>query len=163
MLLDPNLGWGNLYTVDEYANFIFRFEFRLTPGANNGLGIRTPMSGDAAYVGMEIQILDDTAPKYSNLSPYQYHGSIYGVVPAKRGHLQPIGEWNYEEVIANGRQVTVKLNGTTIVDANLDEASTPKPMDGQDHPGLKQDKGHIALCGHPGRVEFRNIRIKTLD
>jgi alpha-L-fucosidase len=163
IILDPNLGWGNLYTVDEYADFIFRFEFRLTPGANNGLGIRTPMSGDPAYVGMEIQILDDTSPEYSNLSPYQYHGSIYGVVPAKRGHLKPIGEWNSEEVIAKGRQVKVKLNGITIVDANLDKASTPQTMDEHNHPGLKRDRGHIAFCGHPGRVEFRNIRIKILD
>ena len=89
---------GNLYTEKEYADFIFRFEFQLTPAANNGLGIRTPLTGDAAYVGMELQILDDTAPVYANLQPYQYHGSVYGVIPAKSGFQKPVGEWNYEEV-----------------------------------------------------------------
>ena len=58
------------------ADFQFRFEFQLTPGANSGVGIRTPNQGDAAYVGMEIQVLDDTAPVYATLQPYQYHGSV---------------------------------------------------------------------------------------
>jgi HEAT repeat protein len=73
---------GNLYTEKEYSDFIFRFEFQLTPAANNGLGIRAPLTGDAAYVGMELQILDDTDPVYTNLQPYQYHGSVYGVIPS---------------------------------------------------------------------------------
>jgi hypothetical protein len=163
IVLDPKLSSGNLYTVGEYGDFIFRFEFRLTPGANNGLAIRTPLSGNSAYDGMELQILDNTAPKYKNLKPYQFHGSIYGVVPAKRGYLKPIGEWNSEKVIAKGRRIKVILNGTTIVDANIDEASTPKTMDGKDHPGLKRDKGHIGFCGHGDYLEFRNLRIKSLD
>ena len=153
---------GNLYTQKQYSDFVLRFEFKLTPGANNGLGIRAPLSGDAAYVGMEIQILDDTADKYKNLKPYQYHGSIYGAVPARRGFLKPVGEWNCEEVIARGTQITVNLNGTTIVDADIEKASTPQTMDGKDHPGLKQTKGHIGFLGHGDQVEFRNIRIKEL-
>jgi len=163
IVVDPKRGGGNLYTAEQYGDFIMRFEFRLTPGANNGLGIRTPLRGDPAYVGMELQILDNTSPKYKNLRPYQYHGSIYGVVPAKRGYLKPIGEWNYEEVIADGPHIIVRLNGTTIVDADIEKASTPQTMDHRKHPGLKRDKGHIAFCGHGDRVEFRNLRIKPLD
>jgi hypothetical protein len=162
IVIYPERSSGNLYTIDEFANFIFRFEFRLTPGANNGLGIRTLLEGDAAYVGMEIQILDDASPKYNGLKPYQFHGSIYGVVPAKQGYLKPVGEWNSEEVIADGRHITVKLNGTTIVDADIDKASTPATLDGRDHPGLKTEKGHIGFCGHGDYLEFRNIRIKRL-
>ena len=163
IVIYPERSSGNLYTADEFANFILRFEFRLTPGANNGLGIRAPLSGDAAYAGMEIQILDDTHPKYKDLKPYQFHGSIYGVVPAKQGHLKPVGEWNSEEVIADGRHIIFKLNGTTIVDADIDKAATPATMDGRDHPGLKNTKGHIGFCGHGDYLEFRNIRIKHLN
>ncbi len=163
IVLDPKLSSGNLYTVGEYGDFILRFEFRLTPGANNGLAIRTPLSGNPAYEAMELQILDNTAPKYKELKPYQFHGSIYGVVPAKRGYLKPIGEWNSEKVIAKGRRIKVILNGVTIVDADIEEASTPKTMDGRDHPGLKRDKGHIGFCGHGDYLEFRNLRIKSLD
>ncbi len=161
IVIYPDKG-GNLYTAKEYDNFIFRFEFKLTPGANNGLGIRAPLQGDAAYVGMELQILDNTAHIYRNLQPYQYHGSIYGVVPAKRGFLNPVGEWNFEEVIAEGRRITVKLNGTTIVDADIDEASENGTLDNRDHPGLKRTTGHIGFLGHGSYLEFRNIRIKEL-
>jgi hypothetical protein len=163
IVCDPSLAGGHLYTAEEYGDFIFRFEFKLTPGANNGLGIRTPRSGDPAYRGMELQILDNTAAKFANLQPYQYHGSIYGVVPAKRGHLKPVGQWNSQEVLARGPHIVVNLNGTTIVDADIDEASTPQTMDKRDHPGLKREKGHIAFCGHGDYLEFRNIRVKPLD
>ena len=158
----PDRVGGNLYTEKEYSDFIFCFEFKLTPGANNGLGIRAPLEGDAAYAGMELQILDNTAEKYKDLQPYQYHGSIYGVVPAKRGYLKPVGEWNEQEVVADGSRITVRLNGVTIVDADIDRASTPDTRDGRDHPGLKREKGHIGFLGHGSRVEFRNIRIKEL-
>ncbi len=111
IVVHPELGGGNLYTEKEYADFVLRFEFRLTPAANNGIGIRAPLEGDAAYAGMEIQVLEDGSPVYWDLQPYQYHGSVYGVVPARRGVLRPIGEWNTEEIVARGRRITVTVNG----------------------------------------------------
>jgi len=155
-------GSGNLFTEKEYANFNFRFEFQLTPGANNGLGIRAPLEGDAAYVGMELQILDNTAEKYANLHEYQYHGSVYGVIPAKRGFLKPVGEWNQEEVIVNGDSIKVILNGEVIVDGNIKEARKGGTLDGKKHKGLKNKKGHIGFLGHGDLVRFRTIRIKEL-
>jgi HEAT repeat protein len=153
---------GNLYTGKEYGDFVFRFDFKLTPGANNGIGIRAPLEGDAAYVGMEIQVLDDSAEVYKALQPYQYHGSIYGVVPAQRGHQRPVGEWNTEEIEVRGRRVKVTLNGTVIVDADIDQASAGGTMDKRDHPGLQNEKGHIGFLGHGSRVEFRDLRIKEI-
>ena len=155
-------GSGNLFSEKEYANFIFRFEFQLTPGANNGLGIRAPLEGDAAYAGMELQILDNTALKYAELKDYQYHGSVYGVIPAKRGFLKPVGEWNQQEVIVNGDSVKVILNGEVIMDGNIKIASKGGTLDGKKHPGLKNKKGHIGFLGHGDLVRFRNIRIKEL-
>jgi hypothetical protein len=154
---------GNLYTDKEYGDFHLKFEFKLSPGANNGLGVRTPLEGDAAYAGMELQILDNTAEEYENLKPWQYHGSVYGVVPAKRGHLAPVGEWNQQEVICRKSHVTVKLNGVVILDADVKEASDPQTVDGREHPGLAREKGHLAFCGHGAHVEFRNLRLKVLD
>jgi hypothetical protein len=155
-------GGGNLYTEKEYADFHLKFEFKLTPGANNGIGIRTPLTGDAAFVGMEIQVLDDSSERYKGLKEWQHHGSVYGVAAAKTGHQKPVGEWNSQEIIVKGKQVTVILNGVTIVDADVEKASTPKTLDGRDHPGLKRDKGHIAFCGHGAHVEYRNLRLKEL-
>jgi len=165
IVIDPKRsGNGDLFTAEDYGDFIMRFEFRLTPGANNGLAIRTPSGGHAAYQGMELQILDHDSPRYKGwLKDYQHHGSIYGVVPAKTGYLKPVGEWNEQEVTAKGKQITIKLNGATIVDADLVKASTPKTIDGRDHPGLLREKGRIGFAGHGDRVEFRNLRIKSLD
>jgi hypothetical protein len=155
-------GSGNLFSEKQYANFIFRFEFQLTPGSNNGLGIRAPLEGDAAYAGMELQILDNTALKYAELKEYQYHGSVYGVIPAKRGFLKPVGEWNQQEVIVNGDSVKVILNGEVILDGNIKLARKGGTLDGKKHPGLKNKKGHIGFLGHGDLVRFRNIRIKEL-
>ena len=151
---------GNLYTEKEYGDFAFRFQFRLTENANNGVGIRAPLEGDSAYAGMEIQVLDDSGPAYKNLRPSQYHGSIDDVFPAKRGSQKPVGEWNTEEIIARGRHVTVKVNGQTVVEANLDDVKDETVL--KKHPGLKRDGGHIGFLGHGARVEFRNLRIKEL-
>jgi hypothetical protein len=160
MLCKPG---GNVYTAKEYANFILRFDFTLPPGGNNGVGIRTPIQNKiaVAYSGMEIQILDDGDPKYKGwLQPYQTHGSIYGVVPAKRGFLKPTGQWNCEEILADGPHIKVTLNGTVITDADISKVT--KTIDHLDHPGLHNAKGYIGWLGHGDQVAFRNVRIKEL-
>lgn len=156
-------GGGNLYTMKEYEDFIFRFDFKLTDGANNGLGIRTPMEGDAAYVGMEIQILDNDADIYKDLQVYQYHGSVYGVIPALRGYLKPTGEWNTQEVIADGKHIKVTLNGNVILDGDIGwYIRNRRTIDRKEHPGLGNKKGHIGFLGHGYKLWFRNISIKEL-
>jgi len=153
---------GNLYTKQQYGDFVLRFEFQLTPGANNGIGIRAPLEGDAAYVGMEIQVLDNEADMYKDLHVYQYHGSVYGVIPAKRGFLKPTGEWNYEEITAKGPNIKVVLNGEVILDGNIDDASKNGTADKREHPGLHNPSGHIGFLGHGSVVRFRNLRVKEL-
>ncbi|PCE64767.1 DUF1080 domain-containing protein [Sediminicola luteus] len=155
-------GHGNLFSAEEYDNFVFRFDFKLTPGANNGLGIHAPLRGDAAYVAKELQILDNTAAIYANLKPYQYHGSVYGIIPAKRGHLNPVGEWNSQEVIVNDDTIKITLNGTVIVDGNIKEATKNGTLDGKDHPGLQRHNGHIGFLGHGSELWLRNIRVKRI-
>ncbi|MCH8962978.1 MAG: DUF1080 domain-containing protein, partial [Bacteroidetes bacterium] len=97
---------------------------------------------------------------YRKLKDYEVFGSVYGVVPAKTGYLKPNGQWNTEEILCVGERVRVTLNGTVIVDVNLGSIGAAT-KDGADHPGLKRTKGHIGFCGHTGRVEYRNIRIKS--
>jgi hypothetical protein len=163
LVIDPKRGGkGNLYTKKEYGDFHLKFDFQLTPGANNGLGIRAPLEGDAAYVGMELQILDNTAPIYAKLQPYQYHGSVYGIIPAKQGFLKPVGEWNEEEVIAQGNKIKVILNGEVILDGDIALATKDGTADHKEHPGLLNKTGHIGFLGHGSPLKFRNLRIKEL-
>ena len=157
----PKEGGGNLFTEQVYSNFALRFEFKLTAGANNGVGIRAPYEGDTAYEGMEIQILDHDDPQYKGwLKPAQHHGSVYDVFAAKTGFLKPLGEWNAEEIIASGRHIKVTLNSTVITDANLDDVKDQAIL--KKHPGLARTDGHVGFLGHGSHVEFRNIRIKEL-
>jgi len=156
----PSNGGGNLFTEKEYANFVLRLEFKLSPGGNNGVGLRAPFEGDAAYQGMEIQVLDDPAEQYKDIQPAQHSGSIYGVFPAKQGALKPTGEWNSYEITAHGRHVSINLNGTMVVAADLDTMKDPRIL--RQHPGLARTTGHIGFLGHRSHVEFRSIRIKEL-
>lgn len=156
-------GGGNLFHEKEFDDFVLRFEFKLEDGSNNGLGIRAPLDGDAAYAGMEIQILEEGAAlrgKWGKLREEQYHGSIYDCIAAKRGALKKPGEWNTEEITAQGRHIKVVVNGQTIVDADLNSVTDPEKI--RKHPGLFRERGHIGFLGHGDYLEFRNIRIKPL-
>jgi len=156
-------GGGNLMTEKEFDDFILRFEFKLEDGSNNGVGIRTPLRGNPAYLGMEIQILEEGAAdrgKWGKLRPEQYHGSVYDLIAARKGALKPPGEWNTEEITARGRQIRVVVNGVTILDANLNDVTDPAKL--MKHPGLFRERGHIGFLGHNDYIEFRNLRIKEL-
>lgn len=167
---------SNLYTKKEYRDFIFRFEFCfLRPGVNNGVGIRTPMGVDAAYYGMcECQILDHDDPIYAGLREYQVHGSVYGVIPAKRIKHKPLGEWSEEEIRVQGNHITVTVNGEVIVDGDIKEAcqghnvapdgsdNNPYTVDHRNHPGMFNKTGHIGFLGHGAGLKFRAVRVLDL-
>lgn len=149
---------GNVFTKSRHADFSFRFDFRLPPGGNNGVLLRYPGSGDGAYAGFcECQVLDDGHPKYAGLKSWQAHGSAYGIVPAARGYLRPAGTWNHECITLRGKHLTVTLNGTVILDADVE-----KPLHAEAHPGLALTEGHIGFGGHGDAVEFRDLAVKDL-
>lgn len=152
---------GTIFTTDEYEDFVVRLEFIVPEGGNNGLAIRYPGQGDTAYVGMcELQVLDSDHPKYAGLDPRQHHGSAYGMAAAQRGYLRPAGEWNFQEVTVQGARIRVELNGTVILDCDLEQVT--EFMGGQPHAGKDRRRGHFGFAGHSDPVAFRNIRIKRL-
>ncbi|MBM4092788.1 MAG: DUF1080 domain-containing protein [Planctomycetes bacterium] len=158
----PHKG-GCLHTEMEYADFVARLEFLLPPGGNNGLAIRYPGHGDPAYSGMtELQVLDSEHPRYAgHLDPRQVHGSAYGMAAAHRGYLRPTGQWNFQEVTVRGSRITVELNGTIILDADLSEVK--EFMANSPHPGRDLPRGYFGFAGHSDPVQFRNIMIKELE
>jgi Domain of Unknown Function (DUF1080) len=166
VLYTSGSGGAWLLTEKEYGDFELMLEYKVPENGNSGVALRTPAKGDPAYVGMEIQILDDDGPAYKTLQPWQYTGSIYGVVAPKRGATKKVGEWNAMKITCKGRMVTVELNGTKIVDANLDDHKDRIVEDKEKklpaHPGLARDKGFLGLQSHGSRVEFRNIFVKPL-
>lgn len=169
-------GSGNLYTKKKYSDFVYRFEFCFEqPGVNNGIGIRTHIGTDAAYDGMEIQVLDHDDPIYAGLHPYQQHGSVYGIIVPKHVKFGKLGTWNTEEIRAVGDHITVTVNGEVILDGNIREACqghnvapdggshNPYTVDKKNHPGLFNRDGYVSFCGHGPGVKFRNVRILDLS
>ncbi len=153
---------GTIFTKQEYGDFVARLEFKLPSGGNNGLAIRYPGKGDAAYDGMcEVQVLDDNYEKATNskIDPRQAHGSVYGMIAAARGYQRPIGEWNFEEVTVKGSRIRVELNGTVILDGDV--STVKEHMAGSPHPGKDRTSGSFGFAGHNDPVAFRAIRIKA--
>ena len=159
----PKRAGGDLRTVEEYDDFVFRFAFKIPPGANNGIAVRAPLTGDAAYAGMEIQVLDNAAPGYAGLKDWQRHGSIYGIAPSLRGYQVPTGDWNHEEIRVEGRRVRVTLNGVVITDVDLDEAVANGTLSGAEHPGLARRAGHLGFCGHGAVVHYKDLRVRRIS
>ncbi len=156
---------GDLLTKEEFENGIIRVEFKLPPAGNNGIALRTPLGGHSAADGLELQVIDSdgynakqAAAGKKGLEPYQYHGSVYHCVGAKHGYLRPVGEWNFQEIEIQGQKIKVTLNGTKILDVDIDtwdRSQIAHPPKGLDH-----TKGLIGFAGHSDPVVFRSFKVK---
>lgn len=160
MLVCPAEGGGHLFTERTYQDFVLRLEFKLTAGANNGVAIRSPMEGSPSYLGMEIQILDNSAKRYAGLRPTQLHGALFDVEAARGQALKPPGEWNEEEIECEGRHLTVRLNGQIVLDLSLNAVLDQVVL--QRHPGLLRREGHLGFLSNTGEVVFRNLRVREI-
>ncbi len=163
ILCKPGKG-GDLLSKEEYGDMILRFEFKLPKGGNNGIALRTPLGGHSSRDGLELQVIDNDGyneahPK-APLKPYQCHGSLYHCVGAKTGYLRPVGQWNFQEVEVRGQKIKVTLNGTKILDVDIDTFDRSQIKNPPK--GLDRKKGHIGFAGHNDPVAFRNFRVKKL-
>ncbi len=108
----------------------------------------------------EIQLLDDTAPRFADLDPRQFCGSAFGMVAARRGHVRPAGEWNVAEITARGSTIEVELNGAVILDTDL--GPVHDFVADMPHPGKDRRSGFFGLTAEGSPVEYRNVRIREL-
>jgi hypothetical protein len=161
---EPRGTW--LMSEKAYGDFVLEFEFKLGPTGNSGLALRSPMKGDPAFDGMELQMADlryNPQAKDSELT-----GGLYRAVAPSKQVYKPT-DWNRYEVTLIGSRLKVVLNGETIQDLNLEEQTQEvKRHDGTTAPPIKDRprRGHIGfqeLSRGEGHVQIRNARIKDLD
>ena len=145
-------------TQEEYGNFELKLEYNIPENGNSGVFIRAPKNGAPWVAGLEIQVLDDYGPKWKNLKPVQFTGSIYAVQAPSSRVTKKAGEWQSMRIRCNGNQCCVWINGKCIIDANLSKLA-PKA---KNVTGLKRTQGFIGLQNHASPVYFRNIQIKRL-
>jgi len=114
------------------CDFVIRFDFKLSPGGTTAWPsgprwVSTPPMGGwksrSSTTGREAR----QAPAVS------VHGSIYGVVPAKREFQNPVGDWNSEEVTAKGPHITI-VSQTGPRSWTPTSRPSRSPMDGKEHP-----------------------------
>jgi len=142
----------NIFTAKAYSDYAVRMEFKLPPAGNSGLALRSP---NAKGPDVEIQVLDNTHPRYAKLPLNKRHASIYAIAPAIDGYLRPVGQWNYQEVRVVGDHITVDLNGYRVLDVHLSSVAP-------NHRATKLKQGHFGFLGHEDRVAFRNLWIKEI-
>jgi hypothetical protein len=154
-----------LVSEKEYGDFVLEFEWKLGEQGNSGCGLRFPTEGDPAFEGIELQMADaryNPQAKESELT-----GGLYRAVAPRKQVYKPT-EWNHYKVTMKGPQVTVVLNGETVLDLNLDEQKeTVKRHDGKDAKPLAERprRGRIGfqeLSRGGSFVQIRNARVMEL-
>ena len=141
-----------LRSEQEYGDFNLRLDYKVRPGGNSGVYTRVPKNGahHGKQAGVEIQILDDHAPRYAKLKDYQYCGSVYAIAPSTQHVGREAGQWNSLEIDCRGTRYRVTHNGVVIVDADVD--AFPQLAE-------RLTKGYLGLQNHSEEVWFRNLRI----
>ena len=156
---------GDLITVEQFADFELRLEWKITSGGHSGIMFRVTGEGDQAYqTGPEFQVLDN-AGHADGKDPKTSAGSNYALHPPERDVTRPIGQWNDVRLIARGAHVEHWMNAVKLLEYELwspdwearVKASKFSTMSGY---GLAKH-GHIVLQDHGDPVSYRNIRIKT--
>ena len=162
-----------IWSKKEYENFILDLEFDLDPAANSGVFVYNTDMQNWIPNTVEIQILDDPAPKWANIPPNWKCGGIFGHSVPRKAATKKAGEWNRMTIRCQGPHISVLLNGELVTDINMkDWKSGKKSPDGSDIVDFEPrplaemaTKGHIGLQGAHGGIptHFRNIKIKSLD
>lgn len=164
-------GGADLWTVEEFGDFILDLEFKVAQGTNSGVCLRVKRDPEIQPIwrdgSLEIQILDSSAAAAK--PSMQDSGALYDLVAPTKNVMRKTGEWNRLTVTSVGSRITVVMNGERIVDADLDKwTEAHKNPDGTPNKYAKAmkdapRKGYIYLQEHGDPVWFRKIWIKPLD
>jgi hypothetical protein len=146
-----------LRSARQFGDFHLSLEYQVSPGANSGVYIRVGADGNhhrenssSLPAGFEVQILDDHSPRYSQLKDYQYSASLYDIAGAMPRVSKPAGGWNSLDIECVGEHVTIRHNGTLVVNAAPQRYPPLK---------LRNTRGFLGLQSHNGVVHFRHLRI----
>jgi len=148
---DDKLKGHLLRTEKSYQNFVLELEARWTGEIDSGVMLREPELQVQFGVSRSLK-RDLTGSFYVMKTAFQPKSGYPDAGQAKNIEkvLKP-GDWNKFRIEAKGATFTVWLNGEQVsqfTDANYAGAA---PLGLQIHAGLKM------------KVEFRNVRAKSLD
>jgi len=158
---------ADILTVDQYASFDLTFDWKVAPHDNSGVIYRATEEFEQPYLsGPEYQVIDDKGYP-DKLTTTQTSASNYDMHAAPDNKsINPPGEWNTGRIVANGNHVEHWLNGTKVVEYEINSDDWKKRKAGSKWSDAKgygiAPQGHIDLQDHGGEVWYKNIKIKTL-
>ncbi len=161
-------GGGDIITKDQFENFEFSVDWKISEGGNSGVMFKVKETdGPPWSTGPEAQIQDNAKGK----DP-QKAGWMYALYPAKVDTTKPAGEWNTfvlkcQKTPAGTYKCEHTMNGTKYVEYEIGSEDwnqkVAKSKFGKMPDFAKAAEGHIALQDHGDLVSFRNIKIRKLE
>jgi len=157
---------ADIMTVEQYADFELAFDWKISFQGNSGVMFRVTEDKPEPYqTGPEYQVIDDKGYP-GDLKDTQLSGSTYDMIAPSSEMANPVGEWNTSKLIARGNHIEHWLNGSKVVEYEINSDDWKKRRKGSkwnEAPSYGiMPKGHIDLQDHKNEVWFRNIMIKTL-
>ena len=173
--LDPHEDYADLISDQEYSNFDLKLEWMANPCIDSGVMFyvhESPEYKEDYQTGIEMQIADLACTVPDSRALTHRSGDMYDLISDKFEWVNPAGQWNQFEIIADHGHVQFFQNGHKVVDTMIWDDDWNKLVASTKFarmPGFaKYHTGRIALQGtepkgEPGvKLEFRNIMIKEL-
>ncbi len=160
-------GGGDLETKEEYKDFEFSCEWKISEGGNSGIIYRSIDEGGATYeTGPEFQVLDNKSEKFKDAKPVNRAAAMYDFYPASKDMTKPAGQWNTAKIVVKGTKVEHWWNGEKVVDGDIGTDEFKKLIAASKFNAWKgfgvQPKGHIAFQDHGDQVWYRNVKIHVI-
>ena len=162
---------GDLVTSETFADFEFKFDFKLTASALSGVLYFARKGDGGKPAGHEYQIIDDVHhPDGLKGGAICQTGALYGVLPPigkKRFYSEDSKEWNRGAILVMGNHVEHWLNGDKVLEYECGSPALKQAVQTNKasvHRLFGQKiKSSLAILDKGEEVAFRNLKIRTVS
>ncbi len=144
------LGW--LLSERSFSEFILRFEFQLSKGANSGVALRAAPGERVRNVPVHLEVsLWDAANKPEETGTVLWSANLRWrdcLALNRPSHLKPVGSWNEMEIELRGQALRVRINDDDVLQSDLSVLAGRY----QALPALSREWGRIGFQAHTGTV-----------
>ena len=160
---------GDLVTSEQFTDFEFKFDFKLTASARSGVLYFARGGVGQKPVGHEYQIIDDVHhPDGLKGGPLCRTAALYGVLPpGENKRLKPSDEWNSGTILVRGNHVEHWLNEEKVLEYECASPALTQAVrtnKAKVHPLFgSKIKSSLAILDKGEEVSFRNLKIRAIS